>query len=101
MLITGIILIVLGINGLLIAMRINNFPMRLILCMATAGCILLGIAFCIAPKTQKEYKYPASEYRLDYEIITRGEHVDTVYVLTKKQNYDTHKRTDAWQLGRI
>lgn len=31
-----------------------------------------------------EYKYPSKYYVLDYEIIKRGDQVDTVYVITKK-----------------
>lgn len=87
MIITGIILIVLGIIGFISVRRLTEPISVLILSLAISACILLGIAFCVAPKVQKvqkEYKYPSSEYRLDYEITTRGEQVDTVYVLIKK-----------------
>lgn len=32
---------------------------------------------------QTEFKYPAAEYTLEYEIVSRGEHVDSTYVITK------------------
>ena len=55
-----------------------------LLILATMVCWSFGIALLTTERREKEHKYPASEYRLDYEIITRGEQVDTVYVLTKK-----------------
>lgn len=46
--------------------------------------VLFLISLWVDSESKTEIKYPASEYRLDYEIITRGEQVDTVYVLTRK-----------------
>lgn len=31
-----------------------------------------------------EYKYPSKDYNLDYEIVMRGDQVDTIYVITRK-----------------
>ena len=46
--------------------------------------VLFVIGVCLDDEDKSERKFPASEYILDYEIITRGEQVDTVYVLTRK-----------------
>lgn len=51
------------------------------------GLFFLGIHFGIKEEKRQnemiELKYPSSEYRLEYEITTRGEQIDTTYVLTK------------------
>lgn len=55
------------------------------LILVICAVVLLGIGACLDDEDKSEKKFPASEYLLDYEIITRGEQVDTVYVLTRKQ----------------
>ena len=32
---------------------------------------------------KKEFKYPTTEYTLEYEVISRGEQVDSTYVISK------------------
>lgn len=34
-------------------------------------------------KEQTEFKYPTTEYTLEYEVLTRGEQIDSTYVITK------------------
>lgn len=46
--------------------------------------VFFVIAVHLDSKVKRERKFPASKYCLEYEIITRGEQTDTVYVLTRK-----------------
>lgn len=50
------------------------------------GMIALLGALFISEGTRpekKEFKYPTTEYTLEYEVITRGEQIDSVYVISK------------------
>lgn len=58
--------------------------------MILAGFLLgmlafLGIIFiCEGTYPEKtEFKYPITEYTLEYEVISRGEQVDSTYVISK------------------
>lgn len=55
------------------------------LILETCAVVLFGIGVCLGDEDKSEKKFPASEYSLEYEITMRGEQVDTVYVLTRKQ----------------
>lgn len=53
-----------------------------------AGClIILGFLLIledpIKEKEQTEFKYPTTEYTLEYEVLTRGKQVDSTYVISK------------------
>lgn len=83
------IFIIIGMILLLVSPLIDNI---IISAISLGFGLLFFLGGLIAVSNDNSYKaerkYPASEYRLDYEIITRGEQVDTVYVLTKKSSYD-------------
>lgn len=87
MVLIGIILIVLGLISLIGILYAEKLIFIFLFVLSSVFFILFGSYLCYADsgKSIKEYKYPASEYSLEYEIITRGEQVDTVYVLTRKQ----------------
>lgn len=52
---------------------------------------LLGVTFifgiaiiCIELTPENtEFKYPTTEYTLEYEVVSRGEQIDSTYVITK------------------
>ena len=50
-------------------------------------CFTFGLCILNDKKETKntEYKYPKSEYNLEYEIISRGEQIDTIYVISKRE----------------
>lgn len=49
-------------------------------------CFVFGLFIVVAEVTyeeQTEFKYPVNEYKLEYEVLTKGEQVDSTYVITK------------------
>lgn len=86
MVLFGAILIVLGLLSLMGIICAEKPIFSAIFCILAIVGLLSGCFICVneREKVIKEHKYPASEYHLDYEVITRGEQVDTVYVLTRK-----------------
>lgn len=87
MVLLGTILIVLGLISLIGVAHSEKLIFAILFILLSVICILFGSYLCYAnsEKSIKEYKYPASEYSLEYEITMRGEQIDTVYVLTRKQ----------------
>lgn len=86
MLIIGIILSTTAVIGFIILsiQNIDEFP--LILTGFFTGFLwLLGVIAISADCTQEktEFKYPTTEYTLEYEIITKGEQIDSTYVISK------------------
>lgn len=48
------------------------------------GCILITKESSNKTiKEQTEFKYPTNKYKLEYEVLTKGEQVDSTYVITK------------------
>lgn len=46
---------------------------------------ILGVIITVEESTPEktEFKYPTTEYTLEYEVTTRGEQVDSIYVISK------------------
>ena len=79
------IFIIIGIILLLAAPLLDNIIISAVSLVFGLILFIAGLVMVSNDNSYKvERKYPVSEYHLDYEIITRGEQVDTVYVLTRK-----------------
>lgn len=84
MMAVGILFIVLGFICFIWILLTKKTKSMVLLAIFSVIDLYSGILICSEENHEKEYKYPASEYHLDYEITMRGEQVDTVYVLTRK-----------------
>lgn len=84
--IAGIVFIILAIVFVIIScFQIeDSWPMVLVGVLsgflASLGLILL---FEDAIPEKTEFKYPIAEYTLEYEVVSRGEQIDSTYVITK------------------
>lgn len=45
--------------------------------------VVIIIASELTYEEQTEFKYPVNEYKLEYEVLTKGEQADSTYVITK------------------
>lgn len=96
MIVFGIILLILAILlSILIAMLVEEkdytacaayFIGLFVGIFSVLGCALITKGSSNKTiKEQTEFKYPVNEYKLEYEILTKGEQVHSTYVITKRE----------------
>lgn len=86
MAILGIIFLAIGLIALIATCITNPEETLMILSEFLLGMFALFGILCICEGTypkKTEFKYPISEYTLEYEVITRGEQIDSTYVISK------------------
>lgn len=86
--IVGIIFIVIAVISF-IAGAIGTKEGEVLAVGVLIGMLLIFGIIIICDETvpeKTEFKYPISEYTLEYEVLTRGEQVDSTYVISKLVN---------------
>lgn len=86
MLIVGILLIVISI-GTLFGVSLDSSEDRgtFLLGFFLGILFIFGLAIVLIEfiPEKTEFRYPTTEYHLEYEVISRGEQIDSTYVITK------------------
>lgn len=82
----GIIFIILAIVFIVFACVQSEDAWPMVVVGILSGLLaMLGVIVFLTDNIPEktEFKYPVNEYKLEYEVLTKGEQVDSTYVLTK------------------
>lgn len=84
--IIGIIFVVLAVVAFIIICILSNEELCLNMASFMSGILAMLGFFIICEKLKlekTEFEYPTTEYTLEYEVIIRGEQIDSTYVISK------------------